>query len=249
MSEAKPIRKADLARHWKVSASYVTKLGRTKGMPDFLSLAAADEWRALYAPAVATLEIARTSPTPPISTPAAASAPPVSQDVPPDAEAEGGEKKRHQPTPLEAIGQEQLDAFCAIDGTFEETMIRRARRNALIAGGMCERAFAAGLVTHVAAWGDRFNDQAETARKLTTGYLELQEKAAVLVPIDTVMDVIGTELQQLRGYLQKFAARYGPKANPDNPILAASVIEAGVEEIFRQIDHVESLSGDQLRAS
>lgn len=244
MSAPAKVKKADLARHWKVSPSYVSKLIRTKGMPEFETLAAADEWRSIYAPTKPALEVARTSPAPHEKLPPTGENSPTPPLPSPQV---------HQPTSLEGLSQKDLDAFCVIEGTFEETMIRRARRNALIAGAMCERSVALGLVSHVAVWGDRFNDQAETARKLTASYLDLQEKANVLVPIDTVMDVMGTELQQVRTVLQKFGGPLSVKLFPNDPSAAASakaLIDAEVDnQVFRQIDHVEKLSLEVVRAS
>jgi len=51
MSEQKPISHADLARYWGCSPGNITNLVKRKGMPGFTSLRAADEWRAVNAPA------------------------------------------------------------------------------------------------------------------------------------------------------------------------------------------------------
>lgn len=50
MSEHKPISHADLARYWRCSPANVSNLVKRKGMPEFTTLRAADEWRAVNAP-------------------------------------------------------------------------------------------------------------------------------------------------------------------------------------------------------
>lgn len=246
MSEAKPLKRAELARHWKVSGAYVTKLGRPigeggKAMPEFFSLASADEWRAMNAPGRPALETARlsTTTTPePTQKPRAVSAPQPA-DVPAAAPA--------APTVPERIID--VTEFVNHQADFTNLMIAQAKVVPQVAHGLwldaCKRFKHAEIDRTLSTW----TDAAKASGEILSRFLELQERAGTLVPIDVVMDIVGTELQQVRNRLVKFGERIGPRANPDNPILAVNVINAEVDDIFRAIEHAANISPAELVAS
>jgi hypothetical protein len=252
MSEEKPIRKADLARHWRVSPPYITKLVKKKGMPCFTDLASADAWRAVNAP------------------------PKPSNQKPIEASMENGieaDKKiavfsgttkapesKQAPGPESASGTPQglppntnppaevIDvlAFIRTDKDFDALMIEQAERVPQIAYGLFLRASNRCNPAEIAAANKNWHESAKAAAAVRGEFLSLQERTGTLIPLDRVMDIVGTEMQALRAALAKFGERCGPIANPADPLLAQRAIDAGIDRLLQLMVSVESRAAKEL---
>lgn len=229
MSEEKPIRPAEIARHWNVSPPYLSKLRSKKGMPDFFTFEQADAWRALNAPPKAALETTRQNP-----------APVAGKNI----------ADQKAPQPPEGIEAQVVDirAFVEAGGDFDAIMIRHAEEVPQIAYGLYKLACASNRPDAVRNATANWSDAAKAAAAVREKFLEIQEKSRALIPLDVVMDILGTELQAVRTLLLKLGTLYGTKANPQNPTLAAGVIDEAVNEVFRRFGQSEERVDRELRA-
>ena len=250
MSE--PIKKADLARHWKVSPAYVTQLfGRwQKKNPGaaeltFASLDEADQWRAIHAPPKPANEARRT---------VFAGKPSQSS---PEKPAETAEKTRESSRTPQTAGQKpagaggdntdastpspdiiDVETLITRGGDFDELMLRQAEEVPQIAYGLYRRACARGAAAEIANATKNWNDASKAGHAVREKFLEIQEKTRALISLDVVMDIVGTELQGVRARMLKLGERNASKANPENPALARAVIDAAIDEVFQAIETV-----------
>ena len=252
---AKPLTNAALARHWECSAPYVTKLRRSiaeggKAMPDFATLAEADAWRAINAP-------------PRIST-ATASDSAKNRDVdrekiadsftnttagPKGNGAAGGtETARGERSPANNHGASarggappetdviDVRKFITPGADFERLMIAQAEETPQVAHGLFLRACAGGNPAEISAANRNWHETAKSAYAVRSDFIALQERTGALISIDDVRDILGTELQAGRSAFLKLGERIASRVNPADPLLAKSVIDAAVDEVFRQLD-------------
>jgi hypothetical protein len=246
MNDPKPISRADLARHWKVSPPYVSKLGRSiaeggKAMPEFFSIAEADSWRTRNCPPRPEFEAHRNSTNNPPP-----SAGKIAQSKTPQQPSGRESPPETPPSPPERT----IDVMPFVDhgADFTSLMIRQAKEVPQIAHGLwkdaCRRQSHSEIDRTLSTW----TDAAKAAAGILNDYLELQEKSKALIPIDVVMDIVGTELQAIRTRMLKFGEQVGPKANPDNPILAVTVINTAIDDLFKSFEHAENISAAELVA-
>ena len=243
MSEQIPIRKAELARHWGVRPSYVSNLIKRKALPEFTSFEEADAWRAVNAPPKAAHAAGSALPTVPDS---ANSDDTLEKNAAINKTTTSSGKENGRPQG-ELI---DVTAFIRRDVDFDALMIESAEGVPQVAHGLYLRACAGGSPNEIAAALKNWNDAMKAAAAARLAFLETQEKTRALLPLDVVMDIVGTELQALRANLLKLGERIAARANPDNPALARGVIDAAVDEsVFRQCDAVESRASRELAAS
>lgn len=240
MSELKPVNNSTLARHWNVSAPYVSKLKRPvaeggKAMPDFLTVADADVWRAVHAPPKSPQSFAQNS-------------------------TEGGKKNggvsgtttRSDKTNATHTRAKLIDITQFIkrgEGVdFDTLMIRQAEHVPQIAFGLYELACQGGNSAEISAANKNWHESAKASAAVRSSFLELQEKTRALLPLDEVMDIVSTELQPVRQAMQKIGERFAAAANPDNPALAKQVIDAAIDKIFAQLDRTSARLEKELAA-
>jgi hypothetical protein len=252
MSEPKPINHAELARHWGCSAPYVSKLVKTKAMPAFVSLAEADAWRSVNAPA---RHSAKTAPQDsnkngiegeknialdPNTTTATGTTPAAETANAPKCSA---------PNTVSG-GGEIIDVTCYITRgvDFDELMLRQAEDAAQVAHGLYLRACAGGNPTAISAALKNRTDAADAAAAVRKRFLEIQEQARSLISIDEVMDTLGTELQAWRAAMLKLGERCANVANPADPALAKRAIDAGVDQAFQKLESAIDRGQAQLAA-
>jgi hypothetical protein len=232
MSEEKPIRNADLARHWRCSPAYITKLKHLpseggKGMPDFTSLEAADSWRAVNAP------------------------PKPGNDPSLFGGKQSGEKNSDfsltttgKKNPIEISGKIiDIAQFIRNGRNFESLMIEDAEKVPQIAFGLFQLASKEGNSAEISAASKNWHECSKAAAAVRNEFLDLQERTGTLISLDEVMDVIGMELQAVRGALLKLGERLANQANPQDPAQARRVIDFGIDGIFRQLDAVVERAG------
>ena len=75
------------------------------------------------------------------------------------------------------------------------------------------------------------HEASDAAAYVRERFLGLQEKSRTLLPLDEVMDVVGTELQAVRQALSKLGELCANDANPADPAVARRVIDAAVDNI------------------
>lgn len=246
MSSQNPIKKADLARHWKVSRAYLTRLAKPlsaggKDLPEFTSLAEADAWRTVNAPPRPGNALRRTGMF-------------GAEQSPPKNETEAGEKTaRNHATTTPAVAtpthaavthaatelwdaQIDLEQYVTPGADFDRLMPEKAERVAQIAYGLFERAAQTGQPALVSAATKNFHEAARAASDVRARFIEIQERTRVLLPLDEVMDILGTELQAVRAALAKHGERVAAAANPSDPGLAQRVVDADIDQIFASLD-------------
>lgn len=126
--------------------------------------------------------------------------------------------------------------FVRTGGDFEAIMLGQAEEVPQIAYGLYIMACQSGNAVQIANATSNWSDAARHSAEVRKRYLEVQEKTRALIPLDLVMDIVGTELQSLRALLDAFGERYGAKANPADPTAGRVAIDEGIDEIFRQMD-------------
>lgn len=131
---------------------------------------------------------------------------------------------------------------------FTGIMIGQAKEVPQIAFGLYKLACTRNRVSQIHDALANWNSAARASSDILARYLEIQERAKVLIAIDLVMDVVGTELQTIRSSLLKLGERTAPRANPSNPILAQTVINAAVDEILKQFTHACSITKAEFSA-
>lgn len=230
MDTPTPIKSSAIARHWGVSKAYVSNLTNgPKQMPAFTSLADADTWRALNTSVKPALEAFRNS-----------SNPPGSREKNREGSSPQQPAKKGTPTGSQYIspdGENVIDIKPFIDriGDFDLLMVQDAEAMPKIARGLFDRACRAGNLAEIANLLKIWNEAAGKARDIRQGFLDILERKRNLVPVDEVMDIVGTELQVVRSALLKLGARIGPKANPSDPTLAQSTIDAAIDNLLRNL--------------
>jgi hypothetical protein len=234
MSEPFWIKPSDLAHHWGCSAANVSNLVKRHGMPRFTSLAEADAWRAVHAPARKRPESS------------------------PKNGVEGGEKTRGVLPPTTgttanrntatsagpafggkqsaadgAGAPERIDVAQFIDrnADFDALMIEHAEQAPQIAFGLLKRKMADGEPGAISAATKNWHEAAKAAADVREKFVALQRETRALIHIDDVESVVGQDLQEIRTQLVRLGVKIGPTANPANPELATRVIDAAVDRI------------------
>ena len=260
-SEQTPLTKADLARHWGVSRPYLTKLAKPeaeggKAMPTFTALADADAWRAVHAaPRLGRVEPVfageQSSSKKPVEAAKKPPASPGTTTADSTRTATGtGRGKGGAADALAHLIPERIDiaAFIRRDVDFDVLMVEHAEEVPQVAHGLFRLAAESGHPSAISAATRNWHEATTAAADTRTRYLAIQEKSRALLPLDEVMDVIGTELQALRTALTKFGERCANDANPSDPALAQRVIDAAMDLVFAKLDAVETRAVRELSA-
>jgi len=199
-------------------------------MPSFGSLAEADAWRAVHAPA-------RKAP-----------------ESSPKKEAETGEKTAESSgtttrTPVQqraAVGKgtreeppERIDVATFVDKQtdFDALMIEHAEELPQIAFGLYRRAAQRGEPGAISAATKNWHEASKAAADVREKFIALQKETRALIPIDDVEDVVATELREVAKFLRRLGLRCAPAANPADPGLAQRAIDAAVDELLGMFTH------------
>lgn len=243
---SQPIKRAEIARHWGVSPAYVTMTLKrhSGGALQFSSLEEADRWRSIHAPPKPSSESRRAfageqSPSHAPVNPAKNRV--DSSTTPNVAHAQVHAHGPHATTPPPApayMPHAPLDvqSFVAAGGDFDSVMLRQAEEVPQIAYGLYRLACGRGDSVEIANATRNWNDAAKASAGVREKYLELQEKTRALIPLDLVMDVVGTELQPIRVLMLKGGERYGARANPGDPSLGKTIFDEFIDGVFRALD-------------
>src|SRR5690625_4343083 len=199
------LRAVDLARHWNVSRSYISKLRKEKQMPDFATSAEADTWRQLHA------------------SPANKRGRPSS----PKNDAENNHfSSASETSPID------LQDFVSSDQEFDTLMIRHAEEVPQIAYGLYRRAAEKGdpiiVAQQVKNWGEASKQAAAVRRQ----FLEIKQRTGELLPIDETMNIVGVTLGGIISGLARLPHRCAKEANPEDPARAQAAIAAAVDRIL-----------------
>lgn len=260
MSEQKPIIKADLAKRWGVSRPYLTRLAKPvseggKGMPEFTSLEEADAWRLINAPPRPGNSLRRPSPF-------------AGEQSSPENQVEQAKKSPSDPAPTTpatptapgnarptSAAAELMDltpidvrAMVRTDVDFDGLMLEHAQRVPQIAYGLFERAAATGLASVVSASTKNWHEASRAAADVRERFVNVQERTRALLPLDEVMDIVGTELQAVRSAIAKHGERCAAAANPADPALARKVIDDDIDTIFAALDQLAARTQRELAA-
>lgn len=247
MSEAKPIKHADLAHHWGCSAPNVSNLVKRKGMPEFTSLAAADAWRAVNAPARKARQTsrktgtevggknARVTDTTTRTTTGAAGGDEgdsfaLSEDASRDPSA--AETRARAAAALAAGNAPQrinVEEFINRERDFTELMLEQAKEAPQIVYGLLKRTMAAGEPGAIAAASRNWHEAAGHAADVLERFIKIQQASGALLSIDDVADVLLSELQEVRKNFKRLGQRYAAIANPADPALAQRAFDAAVD--------------------
>ncbi len=243
-TEPKPIRDADLARHWGVSRSYVCGLRRHKAMPDFVALATADEWRAVHAPPKPA-NSGRRAPLFAGEHDDAAKNPVGS----PRKKNRGFTDTNTSPETEEPPEKIDIDAFISTGGVdFDGLVIQQAEQATQIAYGLLKRASGRGDPNAISAATRNWQESARASAEVRERYLKIQERNGELISLDRVMDVVGTQLNAVRSALDRLGERIAAAANPADPAVAKAAIDAAVDTLFRQLETAAARTRTEVEA-
>ena len=199
-------------------------------MPEFYTLAEADAWRAVHAPARGQSFADEQSS-------------PKNQTVPSENRAglphtttkntEQGattpDANAHLEDPID------IESFVRDDVDFDLLMIQQSQRVPQIAYGLLGRAAKTGQPGWISAATKNWQESARAAADVRTRFQSLQKEARILITLDEVMDVVGTELQAVRTAFEKFGERCAMEANPSDPALAREAIDKAVDHVFTRL--------------
>lgn len=257
--EQRPLSKADLARHWGVSRAYLTKLSKPeteggKSLPIFFDLAEADAWRSVHAPERRS-RVVPTFAGEQSSTENSAEGAKKSPDLTsttslPKAQGESGRRKGGGGGAKD-LGEwlpAKIDVAAMTRRTvdFDVLMVQHAEEVPLIAHGLFKMAAETGHPNAISAATRNWHEAASASANVRGRFMELQEKSRALLPLDEVMDIVGTELQAVRSALHKFGERCAMDANPADPALARRVIDAAMDAVFAKLSSVEVRAAREL---
>jgi len=247
VSEQKPIKHADLARHWGVSRPLVCKFAKERSMPAFTSLAAADTWREVNAPP--RKRKSTTNDSSKIGAEVSEKKSRASDTSNNDATSSGsGTGGRETSKGTSGAWEIDVETFIRTDKDFDSLMIEQAERVPQIAFGLLELKQRTGVAHAIQDATANWHQAVKASASVRTQFLDLQERTRALIQLDEVMDVVGTELQALRSFLDKLGTRYGAAANPDDPQRAIDVINGAIDEVYRRIDMAQDVARKELDA-
>lgn len=202
---------AILCEHWGVVKSYLSKLRKTKDMPPFRTLREADLWRAQNAPPA-----------------------PQRQNAALQTRAEPANPPPHhapgQPPPP-ADFPEDLHLDDTTD--FDELMLRQAEGAVKMAWWLLQEAVRRRDHAGVAYANKNWSEAAKQAAAVRERFLAIQQKTGELLPLDLVLDTVGTTLGGIRSGLARLPSRTARLANPEDPNHAAAIIEKEVDRILQ----------------
>lgn len=147
---------------------------------------------------------------------------------------------KRQRAPVGTLPLIDVEKFIRTDKDFDSLMIEHAERVPQIAFGLLELKQKTGVPTAIAAATENWGQSVKAAAAVRERFLDLQERTRALIQLDAVMDIVGTELQALRSHLDKLGDKIGALANPENPTLAAGVINTAVDRIYELMEQVEA---------
>ena len=256
MSEQKPIKPADLARHFGCSPAYISKLRLPvgdggKAMPDFFTLEDADTWRSIHAPP----KLRRRGSAEPPSPIGEKLTPPAENFVP----IPGTTTSTPNPPPAPAGtkgkqvegGGTVIDvrAFIQSGVDFDALMIANAETVPQVAYGLYLRACESGNPVAIASALANWNDAMKAAATARAAFITVQERTRALLPLDQVMDIVGTELQAVRSDLSKLGERFGAIANPKDPEVGRHAIDAAVDSVLAKFEVLTARTSRELAVS
>lgn len=232
---------AQIAAHWGCSKSYVCRKIR-EGMPDFDSLDQASAWRLANAPSrAAKIAESEVSGTPILlqKTNTFSEKNIAQQAAPPRAVGVGDV----------VSGIIDIEAFTQPEGDYDVAVVGRAERSERIAHGLYNHAATLNQPAQINYTLATWTAAAKASAEIRTRFLEIQEKKRALISIDEVMDIVGTELQAFRSAFLKLGERIATRANPSDPALARSVIDAEIDRQFSRLATTEQRARHELSAA
>lgn len=173
--------------------------------------------------------------------------------------AEGGEKNGGDTvttTPANSIpagGEWQparvdVAAMVTKGGDFDELVLQHAEEVAQIAYGLFRLAAETASPNSISAATKNWHEAARATGDIRTRYIEALERRRVLLPLDEVMDIVGTELQAVRAAFTKLGERVAASANPAEPSLAQRAIEEEIDRVFSAMDQLAARARRELAA-
>jgi hypothetical protein len=115
-------------------------------------------------------------------------------------------------------------------------MVEDAEAMPKIARGLFDRACRNLNIAEIANFLKIWNDAAGKSAEIRQRFLDLKERTRALIAMDDVEDVLGTELQALRSTMMRLGTTHAARANPADPALAQTVIDAAVDNMWRQLE-------------
>lgn len=222
----------DLCEHWGVSWPYVCKLRKEKALPAFVTKDEADAWRAVNAPPRGRRSIGKNrveKPAHPQTGPGTA-----------DATGGGGQSSPANNPPAPKIIN--IRKFIRKTNDFDGLMLAQAEAVPQIAYGLLELSFAKGDIVETSAQLKNWNESAKAAASAREKFLETQEKARMLLPLDEVEDVTGTFLQEIRRGLlrldERVAVAVAAFLTPEQVLVVRKACADEIDNIFKQLEAV-----------
>lgn len=265
--EAKKLSNAALAAHWGVSLPYITKLRKPapegKALPDFTDLAQADAWRAMHAPPRGRNAFGKNRvEQPPPAQPEQAGTPgeaghagegsPANIAGAPAADAVerprlGGDALRGPRHHADVI---DIRGFIKRTDDFDGLMLKQAQEVPQIAYGLFQVACRGGDPVEISAQLKNWSEAGKQAGAVREKFVELQEKARTLLPLDEVEDVVGTFLQEVRRSLLKLDERVAlavrGSLSPEQTQLVQAAAAAEIDAVFRSLEVVPAQTRREL---
>lgn len=154
-----------------------------------------------------------------------------------------GKQKASAADPAPAL---DLDKYTGeASGDFVIDMLGFVENAARVAYARYMAVMEAGQDHLVASSLKNFSEATKQAAALRENFLELQEKAGDLLPVDIILDVTFTILQALDSSLDGFGRRYAKSANPENPELALQVMNDGIDKVKKRLaESRERITGE-----
>jgi len=163
-------------------------------------------------------------------------------------------RSKYHSSPAPSSSEINLDDTEEFDGDFDALVVMQSQQVTTAAFKLYMDSVRNGNDGQVSVRIKNWGEAAKQSSIVREKFLTLQEQAAILLPIDIVMDVVGNQLQSVVSRLDSMGTRIAKKANPDNPELALQVINEATdadknliyeareqvkESIMKRIDYVE----------
>jgi hypothetical protein len=122
------------------------------------------------------------------------------------------------------------------NGDFDAIMVEHAEQVPVAAYDLYLQATRAGNDAQVSVRIKNWGEASKQAAAVREKFIELQEKTGQLLPMDIMLDVVGTILQAIVSSLDTMGSRIAKQANPENPDLALRVINEAIDEVKGRVN-------------
>lgn len=135
-----------------------------------------------------------------------------------------------------------VSRWVQVSEDFEGDQVKAAEKVAQLAYGLYQeaverRAGPTEIQFALKNWHEASRRGAEVRRE----FMALQKERRDVIEVDFAREVVGRELSELRARMVSMGRRLGPDANPEDPALAAEIIDRDVDRIMTLMSAAEGV--------